>query len=347
MKRFLGLLILSFCINSCDDGEFEIQSFDFSSIAATECVGANESFFIYYTNEREALFVQIDEENFENIITPQDDPRIVTINATNKVTYRVYNGNVTAASICSTIPPLSPVPVEEWTATSGVIEIITSANKQTNETTGQSFITGYTHTIKLVNTLFVKGDGNQQLFSELFLGNYVTPANPPTITTANIIYSCSNFDEVANLNYINNLDYIFQINGNQTIILESDGTLFQNSEATAANPRTAVIDGANTKITFLVFESAVLPFCIQPTAEDPEPDNPEPTGSEEEWIGENGSSSSSTGIIEVTTVQVFDQPTQTLVYRHTIFLRKVSFKKDGTTFTFGDLYQMGTIDTQL
>lgn len=331
MKRFLGLLILSFCINSCDDGEFEIQSFDFSSIAATECVGANESFFIYYTNEREALFVQIDEENFENIITPQDDPRIVTINATNKVTYRVYNGNVTAASICSTIPPLSPVPVEEWTATSGVIEIITSANKQTNETTGQSFITGYTHTIKLVNTLFVKSDGNQQLFSELFLGSYVTDADEPTIDTSSPLRKCGN-----------NLNYIFKNTGDQVITINTDVSLFESSPTLPNQPRTAVIGQQNTSIKYKVYLDDIPQpdtfFCVLP-----EPNTTVPPLIET-WVGKNGIINVE-GVIEVTTEEVFDDATQMNVYRHTVFLRKVSFEKSDTFFTFGNLYELGFIDT--
>lgn len=329
MKRLLGLLILTFCVNSCDDGAFEIQSFDFSSIPATQCIGANGSFFIYYTNEREALFLQIPATNFPNIITQPDTPRTVVISSTNKVTYRVYNGNVGAESICSTIPPLSPVPVEEWNATSGVIEIITSVNKQTNQTTGQSFITGYTHTIKLVNALFVKGDGNQQLFEELFLGNYVTSADQPTISPSSPILRCGT-----------NLNYIFQNSGKEVITLNSVVNLFVNEITPTGQPRTAVIDGADTKMAYKVYAANVpLPatfFCVIP-----EPANTVPPLLKT-WVALNGSTANQTGIIEVTSV-LFNPTT----YRHTISLRKVTFEVDGVNFTFGDLYVLGTIDTQI
>lgn len=328
MKRLLGLLILSFCINSCDDGEFEIQSFDFSAIPAAKCVGANNSFFIYYTNEREALFLQIPESNFPYLITPEDTPRIVNISTTNKVTYRVYNGNVTAASICSTIPPISPVPVEEWNATSGVIEIQTLVNKDTNETTGSSFITGYTHTIKLVNALFVKGDGNQQLFEELFLGSYVTTVEEPTISPSSPILRCGD-----------NLNYIFQNSGSQAITLNTDQALFINSETLPGVPRTAVIDGINTTMAYKVYGYNVsFPetfFCVIP-----EPTNTLPPLLKT-WPAQNGIANE-TGTIEVTTTQFSSN-----VYRHTIYLRKVTFEVDGVSFTFGDLYELGFIETSI
>lgn len=330
MKRLLAILLLSFCINSCDDGEFEIQSFDFSSIPASQCLGANASFFIYYTNDREALFLEIPDSNFPPLVTESDNPRNVTISSTNKVTYRVYNGAVTSASICSAIPPVSPTPVEEWIATSGVIEIRTDANKQTNSTTGQSFITGYTHSIKLVNTLFIKSDGNQQLFEELFLGAYVINVNPPTIDPSSLVRKCGD-----------SFNYIFKNTGNQVIEISTDAVLISNSETTVGNPRTAVIGEQNTAVNYKVF-SAVIPqpetfFCTSPL--------PTVPSLVETWTGEAGNSSAMTGIIEVTTQLVPDPVSGTNVFRHTIFLRKVKFEKSGTDFTFGDLYELGFINT--
>ncbi len=333
MKRLLSILLLSFCINSCDDGEFEIQSFDFSSVAASQCIGANASFFIYYTNEREALFLQIPATNFPNIITPINTPRIVNITSSNKVIYRVYNGNVTSTNICSAIPPVSPIVVEEWNATSGVIEIETFANRQTNETTGQSFITGYTHTIKLVNTLFIKGDGNQQLFDELTLGAYVTPASPPTIDTSSPVRICGN-----------NLNYVFKNTINQVITFSSDAALFINSPTPIDQPRSVIIGQQNTAMAYKVYLFEVpqpdIFFCLLP-----EPDATVPP-LVETWTGESGIANQS-GIIEVTTELFFDQSIQMNVYRHKIFLRKVSFIKNNTSFTFGNLYELGFIDTAL
>jgi hypothetical protein len=329
MKRLLGIFILSFCINSCDDGEFEIQSFDFSSIPAAKCEGANSSFFIYYTNEREALFLQIPESSFPEIITPVGNPRTVNITSTNKVTYRVYNGNVTSSTICSAIPPVTPIPVEEWNATSGVIEISTSANRETNQTTGQSFITGYTHTIKLVNALFIKGDGNQQLFNELFLGNFITPANPPSIAPSAPLNNC-----------VTNLNYLFKFTADQVITLNTDANLFINEVTPENQPRTVLIGVQNTQMAYKTYEinvpSPLTFFCTFP--------NPDTAGTATEWDAVEGVAGQS-GIIEVTTIEELDPVSQVNVFKHTVYMRSVQFEKDGTTFTFGDLYLLGFLFT--
>lgn len=331
MKRLLSIFILAFCVNSCDDGEFEIQSFDFSDVAANQCIGAGGSFFIYYTNQKEALFLQIPKTNFPNTITQPGAPRIVSINTTNKVIYRVYSGNVSSTDICSAIPPVSPLPVEEWNAVSGAIKIETFVNKQTNETTGQSFITGYTHTITLINTSFIKADGNEQLFQELFLGDFVTSANPPTINQSAPVLKCGS-----------NLNYVFKNTDDQVITLKTDAALFINSETPVDQPRTVLIGEQNTAAAYKVYAYTIPQpenfFCVLP-----EPSNTLPP-LVETWTGDNGVSNVS-GIIEVTTEYIFDTATQMNVYRHTIRLRKVTFSKSDTWFTFGNLYELGYIDT--
>jgi len=175
MKRFLGLLLLVFGIQSCDDGDFNVESFDFSNVTATACSGLNNQFFIYYINQREALLLQIPSSSFPNTITPTDQPRTITISTGSQVFYRVYSETVNAQVICSAIPPATPTVSEEWIATSGVIEIETFANKAINETTGQALITGYTHTVKLINTTFEKTQWKPtSCFTELQLGNFCT-----------------------------------------------------------------------------------------------------------------------------------------------------------------------------
>lgn len=330
MKRFLGIILLVFSLQSCDDGDFNVESFDFSNITANACLGTNNQFFIHYTNQREALLLQLSASSFPNLVTQPDQPRIINISAGNQVTYRIYNGTVTAQTICTAIPPASPTVAEEWIATSGIIEIETFVNKANNETTGQSLITGYTHIVKLINTTFEKSDGNQQLFAELQLGNYVTTASPPsTIIPSAVVKNCGD-----------NLSFVYKNAGTQTITINTDVALFENSNTPENTPRTAIIGQDNTVVTYKLYESIIpIPdtfFCTQP--------NPNTPALLENWIANDGVINVS-GIIEVSSLEEFDQALQQNVFKHTIRLRKVVFAKDGTTFTFGDLYELGVLTT--
>jgi hypothetical protein len=33
MKRFIGFLVLMFTLNACDDGDFDIETFNFSDVS--------------------------------------------------------------------------------------------------------------------------------------------------------------------------------------------------------------------------------------------------------------------------------------------------------------------------
>ncbi len=330
MMRFLGLLLLVLGLQSCDDGDFSIESFDFSTTAAVACSGTNNQFFIYYTNQSEALLLQIPANSFPNLVTPQNQPRTVTIGGSNQLIYRAFNGTVTSQTICNSIPPATPIVTREWIATSGVIEIETFANKATNETTGQSLVTGYTHTLRLRNTTFEKNNGEQQLFAVLELGNYVTNTTPPSvIISSNPVNQCGN-----------NVSFVYKNAGAQAITISTDALLFTNSNTPTNQPRTAVIGQNNTAISYRLYD-AIIPiptsfFCTTP--------NPSTPALLEQWNGVNGVADLN-GIIEVATVEEFDQTLQSNVFKHTIRLRKVVFSKDNVTFTFGDLFELGVLTT--
>ncbi|GGD32935.1 hypothetical protein [Flavobacterium orientale] len=338
MKRFLGLILLVFGFQSCDDGDFNVESFDFSNVTASACSGSNNQFFIYYTNQREALLLQIPITSFPNIITPEDEPRTVAIAAGTQVTYRVYDGTINSQVICTAIPPATPTVSEEWTATSGVIQIETFANKTIDETIGQALITGYTHIIKLINTTFEKSNGSQQLFAELQLGNFITNASPPsTIIASSELSNCGN-----------NLSFIYKNGGTQAITLYTDVALFENSNTPADMPRKAIIGQDNTSINYNLYDAiipipnnAIIPtplsfFCTNPTPTTP--------ARIENWIGVDGIANVS-GVIEVTSIEEFDSELQQNVFKHTVRLRKVVFTSAGVNFTFGDLYELGVLKT--
>ncbi|WP_112086556.1 hypothetical protein [Flavobacterium lacus] len=349
MKKILGFFVLLLSLNACDDGDFNIESFDFTTASTNSCNSGESGFFIYRINDNEALIIQIPENSFRNEITPPGVPRIINITGTNKVFYRLYNGSLSANVICNTIPPATPTVSTEWNAVSGDIEISTFVNKQVNETTNASEITGYTHTIVLRNVNFDTGNGNQQLFTELVFGDYVTSSFRQGNYNINIT-SC-NIAPVG-LDPIYDYSYLFKIPTTgpstpanvppQAMTLKIDPNLFV-AEATSENnpPRTDIIDGDLNVLKIIYYGSSISSelLCANET--------PTPL---EEFISEDGVTGIS-GIIEVRTTIEYEIPTDNLSpvigHRHKITLKNVTMTKVvlpsqlPVSFNLGDVYEFG------
>lgn len=174
MKRFFGLLSLCFLVNSCDEGAILLQKFDFDSAAPIEDCETNNGLF-FKLNGNEALLLQIPITAFKNEVTAENSPRIVVINSTNRVLYRLFDTTVSTTYFCSIIPPSTPVVTEEWIAKNGVAgvsgEIKITTTAILNPTTGT--LTGYNHKIVFTNITFEKGS-DSFVYEEYIFGNYIT-----------------------------------------------------------------------------------------------------------------------------------------------------------------------------
>lgn len=342
MKKLFGIFVLLFSLNSCDDGDFNIESFDFTNATTNSCNNGETGFFIYKINDNESLLLQISEASFVNSITPTDQPRIININSTNRVIYRLYSGSLTNDVICTTIPPATPTVSTEWNALSGNIEIATFVNKQVNETTNASKITGYTHTIVLRNVNFDTGNGNQQLFTELVFGDYVTSSLQQGDFDVNIA-KCSNDNS-----------FLFKIPviGSSTpanvppqaLTLRIDPTLFIAEVTPENEPRTALINGSSNLLKLIYYNGIISNefLCLTEAPIFP--------SAIEEFISNNGVIGES-GIIEVTTTIEYEIPTDNqspiIGHRHKITLKNVTMTKVSSSpelevsFNFGDVYEFG------
>ena len=165
MKKII-VFIVCVCLFSCDDGAITLQSFDFDRQSIQKC--ADNNLFFKIKND-ELLVINIPESNFANVVTPDDEPIEVTINASNTVIYRKYSGNLSSTTICSSLPPATPVVTKEWKATGGTILIETDERFDTDGTT----LLGYTHNITFVNVSFSNSD-NTFSFTTYLFGDYET-----------------------------------------------------------------------------------------------------------------------------------------------------------------------------
>lgn len=165
MKKIFALLLTGIMI-SCDDGDITLQSFDFESQTIQKC---SENNLIFKIKDDELLLIDIPESSFVNTVTPDGEPREITISSSNQIYYRKYSGNLSSTSICSTIPPANPVVQNEWIATGGTILIETDELYDTDEIT----VIGYTHNITFENVSF-SGPDNTFSFTTYIFGDYET-----------------------------------------------------------------------------------------------------------------------------------------------------------------------------
>lgn len=326
MKRFLGIFLLLLTLSACDDGDFDIESFNFSDINSNQCNSGVSGFFIYKINAVEVLLIQIPESSFMNQVTEIGTPRTVAITGNNKVIYRIYDGSVTTGDICNSIPPASPIVVEEWNALSGTIEIVTTVNKTIDETLNSSVITGYTHNVILRNVNFLKGSGKEQLFQTLTYGNYVTSVTQPANFEGFTIKKCGN-----------DYGFIYKISGKQSLTFTVDETLFQPVVTPDNSPRTTLMNDDNRlELNFYddnvnddyVCSSVPLAYPVL----------------QQKWLSINGEDGVS-GIIEVRTFEEYQVPTDNqsplVGYRQKVTLKKVTMTRNNVSFKLGDVYEFG------
>ncbi|RTY81671.1 hypothetical protein EKL97_07365 [Flavobacterium sp. LS1P28] len=312
MKRIVSLLVFALLLNGCDDGDLIQETITFEDVATQNCTTNG---IIYKLKDSEALILEI-----KNVVFPTETSvQELDINGTNRVFYRFYNGTVTNATICETIPPATPTVTGQWTATGGKIVITTTAIKPLNPDDNSTKITGYNHNITFKNITFDKGNGTQ-VYETFFFGDYQIAATPLPFSFNKTLEQCATSKQ------------LYDYNSSEALILDIDASLIVNAVTPLNTPRTGLIGDTENKLTYRLFSGLVTGnyFCNTtfPTT---------PTFSEE-WIGVSGIANTS-GIIEVTTT------TNGSGFRHTVVLKKVKIKKGNSDFILGDAYIYGDLLT--
>ncbi|MES2543416.1 MAG: hypothetical protein V4548_00910 [Bacteroidota bacterium] len=311
MKRFLGLLICAFVINSCDDGDVEVKNISFSDIETSASCGE----IVYKFNAKELLLIKIPESElaYTNTVGVQTFP----ISTTNRVIYRNYDGTPTADNICSNPPAATPNVTEEWNGIGGTIEITTTAVKDVNNTTHATRIIKYNHYIVFKNIVFQKPNGNQTYDSFVF-GDYSTPST--------LIYP---FETSQQLKKCDTAPLVYNQIGNEALIITNiDASLIANSATPTV--RTMPLGTSINVLNYNIYNGP-LPldfFCSGATS---------PTLTEP-WIADLTLTS---GSIEVTTSVVMSGANTQ--YTHKIHLKNVTLSNGMTNFYLGDDFYYGDL----
>lgn len=186
MKRIAVLLALGFLCNACDDGDLVFEELDFNNSIPSRC-GLNSN-LLYKVDDTQAMIVEIASLSTELPLqpTPTGIPKIIAITGTAagaRVIYRLFDGTITGATnICGTIPPATPIVIDEWNATSGNILITTTDIKTAN--TAEGFeggekITSLRHAI-LFKPIVFQTSTTEIVRDTLSFGNLTESRNVPS-----------------------------------------------------------------------------------------------------------------------------------------------------------------------
>lgn len=315
MKRFLGILFLVVMISSCDDGDLFLEDINFDKATVATCT---KNDIIYKLNEKEALLLELPEVVFPNETKTQE----ITIGGNTRVVYRFFNGAVKADNICETIPPATPIVVDQWIANAGGKIVISSVAKKSEPNPENSTkIIGYNHSIVLKNVTFQKANGTQ-VYDLLVFGDYKTNVTSIPFAFTKTLGQCATSKQVYNF-----------INSEALTLNNIEAGLIKNEVTPLNAPRTALISSTSNSLIYRSYKGGILTenyFCTTST----------PTNITlfQEWKAAAGVAKSE-GIIEVTTT------TFGTGYKHTIVLKKVKMVRGSDDFLLGDNYIYGELIT--
>lgn len=313
MKRFLGILICTIALSSCDDGDLVVDKIDFSQVQTQSCSTNN---LLYKLNENESLILNVPTTTFTNNPTVPGVPTVLDISATNQVVYSFYDGKVISGNICDLIPPATPKTNSQWKASSGKIEIVTTDIKKLDETNNSTRITGYNNNIIFKNITFDKGNGTSQFYETFTFGDYLKTVTPLPFAFNGLLNRCTTGE-------------VYDFSPSESFSLYIDDALIANEVTPIGSPRIGAVGLVKNKLAYRLFTNGVVSpdyFCkttvpLTPTVS-------------EEWLGKVG------GIIEVTTTT--NGPNS---FKHTIILKNVTLEKGNSNFQLGNSYKYGELQT--
>lgn len=326
MKKLLALFAFAAILSGCDDGDLIFEDIDFDTVNAARCENK-----IYKVNGAEALILKLGNSEADGVFvnafptepTIEGTPTIIAIdNATNKVVYRLYDGEVSSTSICGAIPSAFPSILEEWEATSGNIQIVTTAEIIPNPSEGfegGQKISAYQNNIVFTNVTFQKGDGSTQVYDLFPFGIHSVPA-----TVLNFNFGATALEKCPTG------DIVYKFVGTEALTLNLNPTLLDTTNLGVV--KSGLITSTVNALNYKLFPSGTAVeesfLCTSPP----------PVAPLQTWIGIDGVANFS-GIVEVVTTTLPGGNG----FSHTIRIKKATLKRGRNEFLLADDYLYGEL----
>ena len=129
MKKLFTFLTL-FLLLSCSDGNIDVPGFDFSGIKPAVQRCNEDKLVIYSINDTEALILELKEKNDTLFINEGTYTYNLKETGTDKITYRTFDAKPTSSYFCQSVPPTTPMTLNEWTGTNGELIITVELDRK-------------------------------------------------------------------------------------------------------------------------------------------------------------------------------------------------------------------------
>jgi len=163
MKNLIVLCFVAL-FYSCNDGDLQIETIDFDSVAISTCESTvtTSSTIFFKINSEEALILELQSGVLKNEVSDGEITSLVP--SQSKITYRIFSDNVTSDYFCDAIPTTTPTVIEEIESEDGEVLITTILSEGTTDT--------FEHTIQLSGITFITS--TDQRITDLQINDFGT-----------------------------------------------------------------------------------------------------------------------------------------------------------------------------
>ncbi len=131
MKKIFGLIIVFVLSISCNDGDIILTSFDFDDQDLEACGGpGGYVFFKINTSTQESISLLL---NTTDVLFTESGIVEYTLDESNFVNYRKFDESITSDYFCSSVPPNSPIAIQNYLANSGTALLTTVTTLDDND----------------------------------------------------------------------------------------------------------------------------------------------------------------------------------------------------------------------
>lgn len=126
MNKFLALFFFfTILLQSCDDGDIIITTFNFDEAELKSC-GTLGNYVFYKVNPEALESLSLKLGVTDSLYKTAETKNYVLNGTSNFVNYRTYNGVLGTTYFCSSIPPTSPTVTVDYLAAAGTAEFVTT-----------------------------------------------------------------------------------------------------------------------------------------------------------------------------------------------------------------------------